>query len=78
MTYASTTNPQEAHALPLKITTGTFTNSNGGTGGTVQTQLNKVLFFACDVAITSYSASGGIVTIVTGSNVSGNWMAIGY
>ena len=76
--FAFTKNPEIGHALPLQVVVGILTGTGGSTGGAIDTGLEKVLFFLTDKSITSYTVSGGIVTIVTSANLNCNWMAIGY
>lgn len=72
----------------LMLTTGSYTNAGGGTGGSVTTGLNTVLFFSAvnnaastadqpSVNTTIPNVTNGSVTIVCASGVAGNWIALG-
>ena len=63
------------------LVTGTFTNTASGTGGAITIQgAASVKFFGGTPTVNAtavyYSVSGNVVTITTGSNEVGTWMAI--
>ena len=71
-----------------KIVTGTFTNTGGSTGGDIDTGLKLVEFFdakptgasvtANEITLNeTFPASTNEITIVTGANVDGVWIAYG-
>lgn len=73
-----------------RVHRGTFTNSGGGTGGDITTELARVedMFLTQIASAVGANESvvnetfplvntGGAVTIVTDANVVGRWMAIG-
>lgn len=67
----------------FRISAGTFTQSSGDVGGTIDTGLKSIAFagVSCSSHIGTENAkvswSGGTLTIVTDDNVSGYWWAIG-
>lgn len=69
-----------------RISTGTFTNTAGSTGGAMATGLKFIHSFvyslsshvdAPDIKVAKNSASAGQVTITTSRDVDGDWIAIG-
>jgi len=62
---------------------GTFTNGAMDTGGSIITGLDAIdacgVFTTSDVdaATPKFTVSGGTITLVTGSNIDGNWWAVG-
>ena len=75
----------------MAVSIGTFTNASGETGGNIATGLNRcyglilqpggssVATDACVVneTFTANGLDGSAITIVTGDNVDGNWLAFG-
>jgi len=70
-----------------KAAFGTFTNSGGSTGGDIVTGLNVVENFAAfytnssttsPYADETFPLAGGVVSLVTGANDGGVWIAFGY
>ena len=72
----------------LKITYGSYVNSGGGTGGDIDTGIDRVIWMklqtigAVTVATSpsvyeTVPCDGHAVTIVTGANESGRWEAHG-
>lgn len=62
---------------------GTYTNTDTDSGGTITTGFGTVMSFSTiptgqvDAVAPKYSESGGVITVVTGNGVDGNWVAMG-
>ncbi len=71
----------------VHVVTGTFTNSDGGTGGDIETGLRTVYFIKLTHTGSTAATNApvvnetlpctGTVTIVTDADFSGTWIAIG-
>lgn len=66
-----------------RLVTGTFTQGDADSGGTITTGLTKVDMFVptptshVGLAMPKYSVSGGTVTLVTPNGMDGTWVALG-
>ncbi len=87
MTFSSTIK-ERANFGGYRVTSGTFTNDDGSTGGNIATELRTVrIFFLTATGATVDPATpalnetlpcdGNAVTIVTTANRGGNWTAFG-
>ena len=88
MTFAYTIE-RVANWGSVKVAIGTYTNTNAGTGGDIDTGLAVCEFIKLQPTGASVSTNanavnetlpvtGNAVTIVTDSNEVGTWLAVGY
>lgn len=83
MAFSFTVNLQSPDGCGVGITTGTYTNTGGSTGGVINTGFNKVYYFDAN-CMTSQAGEmnyclvdGASVTLTTVADEDGQWMAIG-
>lgn len=62
-----------------RIVFGNFSNTSGSTGGVIPTKFSKIesVNIFPDSSYSSYTISGGDLTIVTPSNASGQFSVVG-
>lgn len=83
------TKDAETAAGSLRMTSGTYTLSGGGTTGDINTGLHKVITMQISAKGSSivagsptinetFPCDGTAVTIIATANTSGRWVAFGY
>jgi hypothetical protein len=84
--FTQTRNEHEVRDANVRMVFGTFSNTEGSTGGTIHTKLHHVIGFtmqllgdtvATDTPVVNGTLSDPDVTIVTPADSAGSWCAVG-